>query len=299
MKSIGTLAVLGFAACGSAQLTAASAAQAQTNSIEVAYVPPKNPQHQPIYERLKERRALERLHLLLSPFSLPKKITVKVEGCDGETNAWYADDAITVCYEYLDYVWDNAFKQTEFTGVAQIDVMLGPLFDVFLHEFGHALFDLFDVPLFGREEDAADQVSAYIMLHLGKAEARRLILGTAYAYKLEAEDPTTKVMTITTFADEHGTPAQRFYNLLCIAYGADAESFADLVKKGYLPENRADGCEDEYEQVKKAFQKLITPYIDLALAKELLDRSWLPDPATTVSPRGTRKPGKGKPAAAR
>ena len=30
------------------------------------------------------------------------------------------------------------------------------------------------VPTFGREEDAADQISAYIMLHLGKAEVRRL-----------------------------------------------------------------------------------------------------------------------------
>jgi hypothetical protein len=27
--------------------------------------------------------------------------------------------------------------------------------------------------------------------------------------------------------DVHGTPAQRFYNLLCIAYGADAQLFGD------------------------------------------------------------------------
>ncbi len=293
MKMIGTLSALALTTCILAPLTAADAAPAQSNSIEVAYVPPKNPRHQPIYERLKDRRALERLQLLLSPFLLPGKLTVKVEGCDGETDAWYADDAITVCYEYLDYIWQNAFKQTQFTEVTQIDMMLGPLFDVFLHEFGHALFDLLDIPLFGREEDAADQVSAYIMLNLGKAEARRLILGTAYAYKLEAEDPTTKV-TMTTFADEHGTPAQRFYNLLCIAYGADAELFADLVEKGYLPKNRADGCEDEYDQVKKAFQRLITPHIDLALARELMDRSWLPDRMTKVQVRPAPKPQKSK-----
>jgi Putative metallopeptidase len=293
MKMIGVLAALGLTACIFLPLTAADAAPAQSNSIEVAYVPPKNPRHRPIYERLKERRALERLQLLLSPFSLPRKLTVKVEGCDGETDAWYADDAITVCYEYLDYLWENAFKQTQFTEVAQIDMMLGPLYDVFLHEFGHALFDLLDIPLFGREEDAADQVSAYIMLHFGKPDARRLILGTAYAYKIEAEDPTAKV-TMTTFADEHGTPAQRFYNLLCIAYGADAELFADLVKKGYLPQKRADGCEDEYEQVKKAFQRLITPHIDLTLAREVLDRSWLPDRATTPPARPAPKPQKSK-----
>jgi hypothetical protein len=87
MNMIGTLAAIGLTACLLAPLTAADAAPAQTNSIEVAYVPPNNPRHQPIYERLKERRALERLQLLLSPFSLPSKLTVKVEGCDGETDA--------------------------------------------------------------------------------------------------------------------------------------------------------------------------------------------------------------------
>jgi hypothetical protein len=27
--------------------------------------------------------------------------------------------------------------------------------DVFLHEIGHAVFDILDMPLFGREKDAA------------------------------------------------------------------------------------------------------------------------------------------------
>ncbi len=243
MKSVVALVVSICVPCTLALAPAGWAAPAQSSSIAIAYVPPTNPLHQPIYERLKDRRVLEKLQELLSPFRLPRTLTVKVEGCDGDTNAWYTDDAITVCYEYLRDVWQNAFKQTSFDGVAQIDVMLGPLFDAFLHEFGHALFDLLDVPLFGREEDAADQVSAYIMLHFGKPEARRLILGTAYAYKLEVE-ASTEPVAMTAFADEHGTPGQRFYDLLCIAYGADAKLFGDLVSKGYLPKDRADGCED-------------------------------------------------------
>jgi hypothetical protein len=39
---------------------------------------------------------------------------------------------------------------------------------MFLHETGHAVFDLLEVPVLGREEDAADLFSAYIMLHFGK-----------------------------------------------------------------------------------------------------------------------------------
>jgi hypothetical protein len=282
--------VQGIAACfvlfGLALIepNAAPAQRAQTSRIKIAYVPPKNPEHQPIYERLKEARALEKLQQILSPFRLPRPLTVKVEGCDGDINAWYSDDAITVCYEYLAWMVSNVPKETTPAGITPTDALLGPLFDVFLHEFGHALFDVFDVPLFGREEDAADQVSAYIMLQFGKEESRRLILGTAYGYKAEVETSNAPV-AMTAFADEHGTPAQRFYNILCVAYGADAKLFADVVEKEYLPKNRAEGCEDEYEQVDKAFKRLIAPHIDRKLARKVHDKSWLPDPSTQLPQR--------------
>ena len=128
---------------------------------------------------------LEKLQQLLSPFLWPRTLTLKLEGCDGEVDAWYENATVTVCYEYLDDVWRNAPKKPARWGLAPIDAVVGPLYDVFLHESAHALFDLLQVPLLGGEEDAADQVSAFIMLQLGKEEARRLILGTAYAYSVE------------------------------------------------------------------------------------------------------------------
>jgi hypothetical protein len=292
MNTVGKLIAVACMVCALAPAAAGQQAPAQTGKIEIAYVPPKNPAHQAIYERLKERQALELLQQMLSALRLPRTLTIKVEGCDGDSNAWFADDAVTVCYEYLDETWRNAFKTTKFDGVAPIDVMLGPAFDVFLHEIGHAAFDLLDVPLFGREEDAADQFSAMIMLHFSKAEARRLILGTAYAYKVEVEG-TTEHAAMTDFADEHGTPAQRFYNLLCMAYGAEPELFADLVKKGYLPEDRADGCDDEYAQVEKAWRRLIEPHIDQARLTEIRERGllrhWLAAPTVKL-----KLPGKSK-----
>jgi hypothetical protein len=139
----------------------------------------------------------------------------------------------------------------------------------------------------GREEDAADQVSAYIMLHLGKIEARRLIGGTAYAYKIEV-DAATAPPALKQFADAHGTPAQRFYNLLCIAYGADAQLFGDMVEEAHLPKERADDCKDEYLQVALAYEKLIGPHIDHVIAKELFDKSWLPDATIRVPSRATQ-----------
>jgi hypothetical protein len=209
---------------------------------------------------------------------------VKVQSCDGDANAFYETDVITVCYEYIDQLWKAIPPETTPAGVTAVDALVGPLFDTCLHEFAHAMFDMLKIPVFGREEDAADQVSAYIMLHLGKVEARRLIGGTAYAYKNEAEAAFAPA-AMRQFGDAHGTPAQRFYNLLCIAYGADTQLFADMVEEAHLPKERIADCKDEYRQVAHAYEKLIGPHIDRAFAKNLFDKNWLPDGAMSVPRR--------------
>jgi len=256
-------------------VTAAFRADAATPAgrVSVEYAEPKDPAHRPIYELLKQARALERIQELLSPFRLPHPLLLKTAGCDGVSNAWYEENVITVCYEYLADILKNAPEQTDPAGITREDSIIGPAVDVFLHESGHAMFDLFKVPIFGREEDAADTFSAYIVLHFPKDDARRLILGSAYQYKADLQNPQV-TMAIAKFSNVHGTPVQRFYNVLCIAYGADKKLFADVVEKKYLPEDRADGCEEEYEQAAFAFQKLISPHIDKERAEKVLS-TWI------------------------
>jgi hypothetical protein len=255
---------------------------AKPNSIDIAYAPPKDPKHKPLYELLTSRQTLEKIQAFLAPFRLPARVLLKAENCDGIANAYSGDDTVTVCYEYLDEIWRNVPGETTPEGVAPIDALAGPLVDVFFHEFGHVVFKLLQVPVLGREEEAADQFSAYLMLHLGPVEARRLIVGSAYQFKRDLR-PEFRV-ELKDFADTHGTPAQRFYNLLCIAYGANPELFGDIVAKGYLPIDRAIGCEDEYRALAHAFVTLIAPHVDDALAKEVMARNWLPD-GTTKPPR--------------
>jgi Putative metallopeptidase len=86
--------------------------------------------------------------------------------------------------------------------------------------------------------------------------ARRLIAGVAYAYNREVSLPSTKK---NRYADEHGLPAQRFYNVLCTAYEANQKLFADLVAKGQLPTERADGRNAEYTQISQAKKSLSSP----------------------------------------
>ena len=261
-------------------------ADAQSRRIGIAYEPPKNPEHQRIYEMLKERRVLEKLQEIFSPFQLPIELTFKTVGCDGVSNAWYSRPTVTICYEYLAEIQRDMPKETTPAGVTPADAVLGQFFYAIAHEVGHAMFDLLNVPVFGHQEDAADQFAGYIILQFGKDDARRLILGAAHSYNKYVKNPTVTA-PLTAFSDEHGPPAQRYYNLLCLAYGADPVLFGDVVDKGYLPKERAKLCRGQYGELTYAFHQLIVPHLDRQLAKQVMDKSWHP---ADDMPRGLRKP---------
>ena len=259
-----------------------AAPKSKPNQIQYEYIPPKNPAHQAIHDQMKQGRALEHLKEMLSPLRLPYPLTLKVAGCDGVINAYYNDEVITVCYELLADFLKNVPAHDLPIGVSKLDTVLGPVLDTFLHETGHAVFNMLQIPVLGREEDAADQFSAYVMLRLSKDEARRMILGAAYQYNIHMPGPQVTV-PINTFSDEHSLPAQRAFSNLCIAYGADKKLFEDIVDKGLLPRKRADGCETEYEDLAFAMTKLISPHINQHLARKFHE-VW----ARTVSARRAR-----------
>ena len=255
--------------------TAVETRQGKTNQVRISYVPPKNPAYQQAYDILKKRQSLEKLQEFLSPYRLQWPLNISLTECDGEADAMYSDDMITICYEYIDELRKYMPAETTPAGIEPIDTLVGPFVDTVLHEFAHALFDYLDVPVLGREEDAADQVSAYIYLQLGKAEARRLIMGTVYTYLQEVQG--TDPPTMEEFADEQSTSEQRAFNLLCMAYGADPELFEDVAILGGLPQYRIDICEEEYELISLAYQALIGPHVDPVLAEKVFDKTWLPE----------------------
>jgi len=255
--------------------------EAKTHRVSFNYIAPENPEYLYIYTLLKEERyTLEKLQKFLSPFRLPWTLEILLAECAGEADAMYWDDTITICYEYLDELWSNMPAETTPAGIEPIDTVVGPFMDTVLHEFAHALFDYLDIPVLGREEDAADQVSAYIYLQLGPDEARRLIMGAVYAYMLEVQNSGPPSME--EFADEHSTSEQRVFNLLCMAYGANPELFEDVVVLVELPQYRMEVCEEEFELIALAYDALIGPHIDPDLAENVFNRSWLPEETSRV-----------------
>jgi hypothetical protein len=262
---------------------AAAQEDEQTNRIRVEYFDPKNPAYNPVRDLLKDRRTLEKVQEIFSPLRLPVELTLRAGDCEGVANAWYDHGAISICYEYVDEILQGLPKETATEGLTREDAAIGQLFFLFAHEMGHASFEVFKAPILGDEENAADHFAGYIMLQFGRDQARGLITGAAYTYNKYVQNPQVTA-PLVAFSDIHAAPAQRFYNLVCLAYGADAELFADVVDKGYLPKSRAKNCKREYEHVAMAFRDLIVPHLDEQLAKQVLDKTWLPD--VKAHPRG-------------
>ena len=262
-----------------ASSTVAMADDERTNRIRIEYGVPKTPEHSALMELMKQRRALERFQEIYSPFRLPIEVTLTMQDCNGVSNAWYARPTVTICYEYLEDIRKNVPEtlpaNSIFSGITQADAVFAQFFYVVAHEMGHAMFDLLDVPLWGHPEDAADGFAIYMMLDLGKDDAARLILGAAYSYQNYMKNSNVCVPLIA-FADIHDAPMQRFYNLLCIAYGAHPELFGNLVAKANLPKNRADNCRHEFDEISYAFQHTMVSHLDPQMAKEILNKNWLP-----------------------
>jgi hypothetical protein len=181
---------------------------------------------------------------------------------------------VNICYEWIDATERMAPREVSPEGFTRQEVIVGGFIGVVLHEMGHAVNDILRLPVLGREEDAADQIAAFIMTQFGKEVARNAIKGMAYVWLTfsRARQPA--------YWDVHSSAGQRFYNFLCIGYGGDPESFKDFVGK-LIPKERLDSCGHEFQQVRNAFRKTVLPHVDPELLKQVQAAQWLlPDDGT-------------------
>jgi hypothetical protein len=114
------------------------------------------------------------------------------------------------------------------------------LLAIFYHELGHAVIDQMQVPIFGQEEDAADTLSILMIDAFYEPDAAEdIAYDSAALFWAEAQnDPA--------YWDTHGPDEQRYFNTVCLFYGADPDGRAEFARELDLPEERAEGCEDEY-----------------------------------------------------
>jgi hypothetical protein len=282
VKLLAWIVSWGIALCAAAIFSQGAVAQKTSDlinpNIKFAYLTPKSPKYVPMEERLKSFQLLEQLSQFLSPLRLPHPFTLVARECGfvnaqyvspNYRNGQYSESHIDICYEFVEALERIGPRQGQASEFTYEEVVVGALVGVLLHEAGHAVFDMLDIPVFGREEDAADEMSTFIALQFNKDVARTIIRGYAYLAKVWF------AFGAPLYWDEHGTGLQRYYNTLCIGYGAAPDLFKEYMEKGELPKERATNCKNEYQQIKLAFDKTVLPFVDQDMMKKVQARSWL------------------------
>src|SRR5262249_24997839 len=177
-----------LAACAiAAAATAVSPLMAQNAippnpMIDISYVRPNNPAYQPIHGRVTSAKPLEQLQQFMSPLKLPKKILVKVDQCGTTILSLQPKATATICYEYIDQIEryaPNSLVTIPQGRISPKSAVFGPFVQEMLHEVALAVFDAMELPVWGRADDAADRLAAFVMLQFGRDGAWNTIVGTA------------------------------------------------------------------------------------------------------------------------
>jgi hypothetical protein len=268
-------------------LTPARAAEPARNPVpaEVTLIhePPTNPAHQAIHARVLGDPTFEGARRFFASFRLKQPLVIRTRSCSGRGGAWYYEGAVTVCYEYLQNAVDNARSDRRPDWVSEEDAIRGQFTDVLYHEGAHALIEFLGIPLFSREEDAADTMASFAVLALFRQDAPALINGIVYSYLVDTgvknfnELPSLESRTIASrqYGGAHSTPLQRLFNVVCLAAGSDPASYRALVSRSDMPAWRANGCEEEYKQVAHAVRTLLAPHLDRdALERQFPGTVW-------------------------
>lgn len=210
-------------------VTALSAFSASASNITINYLKPMNDDDKASLAQLKDSQINELvIELGKTYFPFTQTLTIEYGSDDGplfnpETNV------IQMPYHFMaeanHYFTKNKYDE-KFNKSAQagaIDTILHTLF----HEIAHAYIADKNIPVLGKEEDAADNLAAVMMIEYVDNGADSAI-SAADMFAFESED-MPKDIQAAEYIDEHSFNLQRYFQTLCLVYGSDPEQYSTLL----------------------------------------------------------------------
>jgi hypothetical protein len=193
---------------------------------------------------------------------MPAGLKVELERCTVES-AYYTSETrtITMCVElysrlFLEirraFVNIPEYNRPEFTFQA---ASWAAEF-VFLHELSHAIIDLWDVPITGNEEDAADQFATWFTIRSN--DMRRLPLASIAYRGLAIPGLVTEALGETRpYGAVHPNMHERELNIACWSEGAVGSG----LRSERLPASRRAGCVEEWGRINRSWVTLLRAFL--------------------------------------
>ena len=204
-----------------------------------------------------------KIQALNAVFKAKERTAVKYTKC-GSANAFYDHKhrSIIICNE-LSLIIGSSLHLTR-ENAKKTDALLrlaGAQYFILFHEAAHAQIQQLSIPISGREEDVADQLSVWAMYRLAL-----LIEANNIGKRLSSTQESQRHFYLRflgamqfmsapelrheSFGDEHAFSEQRVSNMICWLYGSDIENiyFSELAHKS-LPKSRLNKCQTEWQQI--------------------------------------------------
>lgn len=169
------------------------------------------------------------------------------------------ENQIHIPYDFITEV-QQRFDKAEYqqSGVSIDEATQDALLHTLFHELAHALINIYELPIVGKEEDAADSLATFLLIELFE-DGQEIAIIAADLFDLESRD--RGILEDEDFWGEHSLDEQRFFTTLCHVYGSAPDQYDSLIEVGYLSKDHTERCIEEYEQLTFSWTQLLDPYL--------------------------------------
>jgi Putative metallopeptidase len=241
------------------QAVATKEAPATTGEIEVDWQRPVGQANVVGYELLKASETRYLAKSLATAFELPDALKIKgVNGFGGGPFYNPEDNSITLPYQFATAVLGVISQVSPEATETEWGEAVGAVNSfIFAHEFGHALIHNFELPVLGREEDAADGIATVLLL---KAPDGATYAADAAEF-WDAFSGRQNPPKLAEYADNHSFDRQRAFNILCWVGGSDENILQALAENEIVPEERLVSCPAEWQLLEKSAEQVLDPHL--------------------------------------
>jgi hypothetical protein len=141
-----------------------------------------------------------------------------------------------------------------------VEFAIGNTLFVMSHEMGHGLINEMNMPVLGREEDAADSFAIVTALKIGSAFSERVLIEMTKGWFLASKSDKRQGVPLA-FYDEHGLNLQRAYNVVCFMVGSNPEKYRALATETKLPQERQASCVYDWKNTAWSWDEMLKPHL--------------------------------------
>lgn len=170
-----------------------------------------------------------------------------VAACSEDGTAEAVDDSVAAV-ELAPVGNDYEFSEEE------LMFLVGTGIDIMFHEGGHMVIDLFDIPIMGQEEDAADNFGSLALLSMEDEFATSALLEGIHGFYLLG---STDGENMGAFFDEHDLSTQRASRKICHLVSSDPETYGAIAEEMELDEAALGSCAKQFDDAIENWSRIL------------------------------------------